>query len=83
MSNIKTLLICIRDIKCSDGKKYNLGQEYIYFKNDNYIRMYYSIYCVKHQLQSTVGYDFLNDNFIEKSELDNIDNMYQKYFNVT
>ena len=45
--------------------------------------MYYSIYCVKHQLQSTVGYDFLNDNFIEKSELDNIDNMYQKYFNVT
>jgi hypothetical protein len=78
MAKLETKLICIRDIS-SEGKKFFGGKEYVYFKNSNYETMFYSIYSSTKELVNTVSYDFFKDNFIEKSDLDIIDKMYNKY----
>ncbi len=80
--NIETRIICISDSICSDGKLYKAGQEYVYFKNKCYDRLYYTIYNMQRETMSTVSYDFMRDSFIEKFDLEVIDGLYQKYLNV-
>lgn len=82
MANIETSIICIRDFM--DGvTKFRAGVEYFYFRNTTgYERIFYNVFNMRKELMTCITYDYFKDNFIHKSELEQINKTFNTYMDV-